>query len=583
MSELSVLVRSTAILAVGLAVIGASRRASASTRSLCLALTFGALLLFPLANATLPPARLAVPLPAPARLESFRRPSVTQAGARPNAPRASVAPRGPASMSSRQWIRGVWLTGAAVAALPLALAVASGWRLRRRGTAWPRGTEALRRLVAVDATRRPVAVLRDAAIRTPCTIAFFRPAIVFPIEADTWTDDDIRRVMIHEYEHVTRGDWFILLGARLTCSLYWFHPLAWLALRRLRVETERACDDAVVRSSDAPAYAEQLVDLASRLSAGARTPVLPMASSTELSARISSILDRGRRRTRTTPGGRWIALASTVAMAGVFAATEPVSTSLHAEPGQEPALGEILPLDQANYGKEAQSGGASLSGILYDPFGQPLAGVVLGLESLQFGDPPVPARSTPFYRAVRTDANGRYAFNRVPPGLYGLASPSSDFFPGDQLVLHSGEQATRDIHMRIEATTATLTACRNCQPGAVAFDLPDSIRQELERDEQLARAAPVSAAAPISKALTGEIRAPYPAALRDTRLEGHAVVEGMIRADGSSQDMRVTASTHAALAAAAIDVLASERWKPAYVRGVAVDAPFRVDVDFVLK
>jgi beta-lactamase regulating signal transducer with metallopeptidase domain len=583
MSELSVLVRSTAILTTGLAVLRASQGASASTRSLCLALTFGALLLFPLASATLPPARIAVPLPAPATLESFQPSSVPHAGTRSNNPRLSTARRAPASISSRQWIGGVWLTGAALAALPLGLAVASGWRMRRRGTAWPRGTEVLRRLVGVDATRRPVAVLRDTAIRTPCTIAFFRPAIVFPLDADTWTDDDIHRVMIHEYEHVTRGDWFILLGARLACSLYWFHPLAWLALRRLRVETERACDDAVVRSSDAPAYAEQLVELASRLSAGARTAVLPMASGTELSARISSILDRGRRRTRTTPGGRWIAFVSTVAMAGVIAATEPVSTSLHAEPGQEPALGEILPLEQANYGKEAQSGGASLSGVLYDPFGQPLAGVVLGIESLQFGNPPVPAGSSPFYRALRTDANGRYSFNRVPPGLYGLASPSSDFFPGDRLLLRSGEQVTGDIHMRIEPTTTRVTACRDCEPGTVAFDLPDSIRRELERDERLALSAPVAAAEPISETLTGEIRAPYPPALHKTSIEGHAVVEGVIAVDGTSQAMRVTASTHTALAAAAIDVLASERWKPAYVRGVAVEAPFRVNVDFVLK
>jgi hypothetical protein len=433
------------------------------------------------------------------------------------------------------------------------------------------------------ALRRPVAVLRDAAIRTPCAIAFFRPAIVFPIDADDWTDDDIRRVMVHEYEHVIRSDWFVLLAARLACSLYWFHPLAWLALRRLRVETERACDDAVVRSSDAAAYAEQLVDLASRLSVGARTPVLPMAGGTELSARISSILDRERRRTRTTSVSRWIALASAMATAGVIAATEPVSTSLHAAPRQAPWLGEIVPPEASHYGKEAQSGGASLSGVLYDPFGRPLEGVVLGLESLQLGDPPVPARSTPFFRTVKTDANGRYSFNRVPPGLYGLVAPVSDFFEGDQLVLRRNERITRDIHMRITSTAAAITACRDCQPGTVAFDLPDSIRQELARDEQLAVSAPVSAAEPISKALAGEIGAPYPPGVRDTSLEGHVVVEGMIGVDGSSHAMRVTSSTHAALATAAIEILASERWKPAYVRGVAVEAPFRVDVDFVLK
>ena len=582
MTELSILVRSTAILAAGLAVIAASRRASASTRSLCLALTFGALLLFPLASLTLPTVRIAVPLPAPAALEPRPHPSVTNARVEPVELRASAAPHAFTPLSARQWITSLWLVGAMLAAVPLAVAIAGAWRLRRRATPWPRGTEALRRLAGTNSTRRPVAVVRDTAIASPCTIAFFRPVIAFPIDADHWTDDDIARVMIHECEHVTRGDWFTLLAARLACSVYWFHPLAWLALRRLRVETERACDDAVVRSSDAPAYAEQLVDLASRLSAGTRAPVLSMATHTELSARISSILDRGRRRARTTPGGRWLALAFTVALLAAIAATEPVSTALRAAQ-QTPALGEILPPEAANYGREARSGGASLSGVLYDPFGQPLGGIVLALESLQFGDPPVPARSTPFFRALPTDANGRYSFDRVPPGLYGLAAPSSDFFAGDRLVLRSGEQVTRDIHMRIGPTTATLTACRDCEPGTVVFDLPDSIRRELERDEQLALSAPVAAAEPISETLAGEIRAPYPFALRDTSLEGHAVVEGVIAPDGTSQAMRVTSSTHPALATAAIEVLATERWKPAYVRGVAVEAPFRVEVDFVLK
>ena len=583
MSELSLLVRSTVILATGLTIVSGAPRASASMRSLWLAVTFGALLFLPLASATLPPTRIAVPLPAPAALTPFQPSSVNASRATSIDPRPSATPQRSTSESLRPVLAGVWLTGAALASLPLFLAVASAWRLRRRGTEWPRGTEALRRLVDTNAIQRPVPVLRDAAVRTPCTIALVRPAIVFPVEAGDWTDEDLRRVLIHECEHVRRGDWFILLAARFVCAVYWFHPLTWALLRRLRVETERACDDAVVRTCDSPAYAEQLVNLAAQLSADTAAPMLPIASGSELSVRVSSILDGRRPRARTTAAARWVALASSVALAAMMAAVDPVSVPANAAQQRPGPPGRILPPEASNYGAEAESGGASLSGTLYDPFGRPLGGAVLGIESLQFGDPPAPARSAPFYRALRTDANGRYSFNRVPPGLYGLASPYTDFLAGDQLVLRSGEQATRDIHMRITATTATVTACRDCPPGTAAFELPDSIRQELARDEQLARSALVAAPEPISKVLTGEIRAPYPPALRDSSVEGHAVVEGVIAADGTNQAMRATSSTHAALATAAIDVLASERWKPAHVRGVAVEAPFRVDVDFVLR
>ena len=44
--------------------------------------------------------------------------------------------------------------------------------------------------------------------------------------------------------------------------IYWFHPLVWMAWRRLRLEAEKACDDAVLREAGPEAYADQLVTLA---------------------------------------------------------------------------------------------------------------------------------------------------------------------------------------------------------------------------------------------------------------------------------------------------------------------------------
>jgi beta-lactamase regulating signal transducer with metallopeptidase domain len=44
--------------------------------------------------------------------------------------------------------------------------------------------------------------------------------------------------------------------------VYWFHPLVWIAWRRLGLEAEHASDDAVLREADATAYADQLVALA---------------------------------------------------------------------------------------------------------------------------------------------------------------------------------------------------------------------------------------------------------------------------------------------------------------------------------
>src|SRR5258706_596287 len=56
--------------------------------------------------------------------------------------------------------------------------------------------------------------------------------------------------------------------AQVACCLYWFHPLAWLALRELRKEREQACDDGVLRIGvPAHEYASHLMELARSLAA----------------------------------------------------------------------------------------------------------------------------------------------------------------------------------------------------------------------------------------------------------------------------------------------------------------------------
>jgi TonB family protein len=70
-----------------------------------------------------------------------------------------------------------------------------------------------------------------------------------------------RMVLQHERMHLLRGDalWSVL--AELAFTLLWFHPLAWLALPRLRLDQELACDEGVLRQSpqDEVSYAHALL------------------------------------------------------------------------------------------------------------------------------------------------------------------------------------------------------------------------------------------------------------------------------------------------------------------------------------
>src|ERR1041384_3245003 len=108
MTELPLLIRATVILILGLGAVAVARRASAATRSLWLSVTFGALLLFPVATATLPSARIQIPFEATAAAPPARHASAAP-GPQSVTSRVPAIPRRPAAVPLRQWLAGVWL------------------------------------------------------------------------------------------------------------------------------------------------------------------------------------------------------------------------------------------------------------------------------------------------------------------------------------------------------------------------------------------------------------------------------------------------------------------------------------------
>jgi beta-lactamase regulating signal transducer with metallopeptidase domain len=107
-------------------------------------------------------------------------------------------------------------------------------------------------------------------------------------------------VLTHELAHLARRDICWQLLARLACGMYWFHPLAWLAAGRMRVERELACDDWVLASGESSTrYARWLLDLASARGPrkwGADVAGVAMVGSGMFERRIAAILDPRRRR-----------------------------------------------------------------------------------------------------------------------------------------------------------------------------------------------------------------------------------------------------------------------------------------------
>ena len=111
--------------------------------------------------------------------------------------------------------------------------------------------------------RTPVRLLQSDQPALLVTWGLFTPKVMLPADAASWDADRIRVVLAHELAHVQRSDWIVQIGGELLRSAYWFNPLVWFASSRLRLESERACDDAVVNLGVSGGdYALHLLELA---------------------------------------------------------------------------------------------------------------------------------------------------------------------------------------------------------------------------------------------------------------------------------------------------------------------------------
>ena len=140
---------------------------------------------------------------------------------------------------------------------------------------------------------RPVTLLRSSEVPVPATWGLRRPVIALPAAAAGWTAERLRLVLVHELVHVRRQDVMVEALLWLAGALYWFHPAVWLAAGRVRLERERACDEAVLatgaRASD---YCGHLVDIMRAATRGARGAVVgaTMAAPCTLERRVRALL-----------------------------------------------------------------------------------------------------------------------------------------------------------------------------------------------------------------------------------------------------------------------------------------------------
>src|SRR5688572_7975676 len=311
------------------------RRSRASIRHLLFALAFAALIVVPAAGPIVPALTVmlpAVPASAPAAGPDASVPVQPTAERSATAEPRLAGQRSPAtaetaaaerSLTISEILVALWLIGVAVFLSPV---VAGFWqvrRLRRTAIPWAGGEELLRSLASARGVHRRTDTVLHDAVPGPMTCGMLRPAIIMPVTVQDWDEASLRRSLRHELEHVARWDLLTNCLSRIICSAYWFHPLVWVAWRRLRLEAEKACDDAVVIEDDARDYASLLVSMA-QPAAGGQPPLLAMASRDDLTARVAALLNHDQRR---GPVGRRVAAGLIVVAAAAMIGIAPITVA----------------------------------------------------------------------------------------------------------------------------------------------------------------------------------------------------------------------------------------------------------------
>jgi HEAT repeat protein/beta-lactamase regulating signal transducer with metallopeptidase domain len=269
-----------------------------------------------------------------------------------------------AAISPAEGLVALWLTVAAFLLAHLAVGAVAARRLVSRArpvrdSSWHQLMKDAQEMAGVAGAVR---LYESGDVGMPVTLGVFRPTIVLPPLATSWSEERRLTVLVHELAHIRRNDVATCLTARLACALHWMNPLVWRAARKLRDECERACDDLVIRSGmTASTYADDLLDIV-RNAGRSHSPAvaLPMAQRSDFEGRLLAILEP--RDTRRGPS----AVRSLAAAALVVAIAIPLAAMAPAprDAADDEATDAMAMSDNDEGARSAEGGVGSLLGDL---------------------------------------------------------------------------------------------------------------------------------------------------------------------------------------------------------------------------
>jgi beta-lactamase regulating signal transducer with metallopeptidase domain len=530
---IEMVLRSSLVLAVGLAALSVIKKQPAALRHWMLAATLALAAGQPLMNQIIPAWNIASP-----SAGTVEKVPAVQVGVTFELPGLNSA------TTTRQrvdWIAiayRMWLAGALISLAVLFVgAIWLTWLTSQgseAGVEWQSAGEAIRRRLEI---RRRVRIVTTQCPAMLVTWGVIRPVILLPKSAASWPADRIHLVLAHEMAHLVRRDWLVQLLAEMLRAINWFNPLFWIACARLRRESEYACDDIVLElGTGGTAYATHLVDLARAFSAHGRTwlPAPSIARPSTLEKRVRAMLNPELDR-------HPVSIKSRIALAAML-------------------LTITLPIAAATQSP------ATPSGVVQDPSGRPLADASVLLKAV----------GSEASNETRTDANGAFKFVDIPAGNYELSVSLAGFQTHRQDVLLSGGNVTLNVQLAVGTLQETITV----RGGG------DEV-ESAPRYEQTAPSSPAPACSPT--AIGGQLTPPMK--LRDVRprylaswvksgIEGEVLMQALIGVDGKVKTVEVTSPGRVELVNEAIAAVSQWEFSPTYLNCEPIEVKMNVTVSF---
>jgi beta-lactamase regulating signal transducer with metallopeptidase domain len=442
----------------------------------------------------------------------------------------------------------IWLGGAFVSVLLLGAGLARLARLAARSgrVTDARWTHLLTAMSRDYGIRRDVRLLQSDHPSLLVTWGVRQPTIILPTAAAEWSDDRVRVVLGHELAHIRRHDWIVHLASALLRGAYWFNPIVWIAYRQLRLESEQACDDAVLALGvDGPDYATHLLEIARtfKQSRSVWIPAPAMARPSSLERRVRAMLDTHLNRTPIT---RAAGLAIAIALVAI-----------------------TLPL--AGLVASAQSSTASFSGVLVDAVGRIMPDTTLILTNAQSKEK----------KEIHSDATAHFAFAGLAAGDYTLEATRMGFNTSQgRLSLEAGQTLVRDVALQVGDLQETITiygggpaappakpkAAKMINQPSIDACTPPSVGGEIVPPVKLADRKPI-----------------YPPNQQAAGVGAKVTIDTRIGIDGFTKDFRQTSPADPDFVNALVDAVKQWQFSQTKLDCVPVEVTMHVTASFVVQ